>query len=93
MTATNRIAALGGALLVVVALLAGPLAGGVAAAGPETSGNMGTEDWPVHGHDLGHTGANPDGTGPSETLEGRWNHEPMSGAGADDEGFVFARIA
>jgi hypothetical protein len=44
MTATNRIAALGGALLVVVALLAGPLAGGVAAAGPETSGNMGTAD-------------------------------------------------
>jgi hypothetical protein len=44
MTATNRIAALGGALLIVVALLAGPLAGGVAAAGPETSGNMGTAD-------------------------------------------------
>jgi hypothetical protein len=44
MTATNRITPLGGALLVVVALLAGPLAGGVAAAGPETSGNMGTAD-------------------------------------------------
>jgi PGF-pre-PGF domain-containing protein len=43
---------------------------------------MGTEDWPVHGHDPGHTGANPNGTGPSETLEGRWNHEPMGGAGA-----------
>jgi hypothetical protein len=44
MIPTNRITGLGGALLVVVALLAGPLAGGVAAAGPETSGNMGTAD-------------------------------------------------